>query len=63
MIDLINLSSEEFSNEIHSNKDAVILDVRTPQEYNEGHIPSCLLIDIYHPTFQSKILSLSKDSR
>lgn len=30
------------------NQDCVILDVRTPEEYNEGHIPNAVLIPDYN---------------
>lgn len=60
MSDLLNLSVIEFSQKIKSDNSIVIIDVRTPQEYSEGHIPNSLLIDIYNPTFQSKILELDK---
>ncbi len=60
MDSIINLSAIEFSQKIHSDNSAVIIDVRTPQEFSDGHIPNSMLIDIYNPTFQSKILELDK---
>jgi len=56
----INLSASDFYQKISSNENAVIIDVRTPQEFNEGHIPNSLLIDIYNPAFQKKISDLEK---
>ena len=56
----INLSASDFYQKISSDENAVIVDVRTPQEFNDGHIQNSLLIDIYNPTFQSKILELDK---
>lgn len=55
-----NLNAKEFKEAINSDKSAVILDVRTPSEYSEGHISNSILIDIYDPTFQNKILELDK---
>lgn len=55
-----NLSTGEFKNQISSDQSAVIIDVRTPAEFNDGHISNSLLIDIYNPTFQNKILELDK---
>lgn len=55
-----NLSAEEFKNRISSDESAIIIDVRTPAEFNEGHITNSLLIDIYNPTFQNEILKLDK---
>ncbi len=56
----INLSTSDFYQKISSDENAVIVDVRTPQEFNDGHIQNSILIDIYNPTFQSKILELDK---
>lgn len=38
----------------------VILDVRTPEEYKEGHIPQAQLININDPQFEGKIDALDK---
>lgn len=37
------------------------IDVRTDDEYNEGHIKGCLHIDIASPDFSSRIEALAKD--
>ncbi len=58
---LINLNNNEFSSKISTDIAAMIIDVRTPVEFDEGHIPNSLLIDFYHPAFQQKILELPKD--
>jgi len=55
-----NLSAQDFYNKICEDKNAVIIDVRTPAEFNDGHIPNSVLYDIYNPAFQSKILELDK---
>ena len=39
----------------------VIVDVRTPAEFNEGHLRNAINIDIYNPSFQQEILKLDKD--
>lgn len=56
----INLNAYDFHHRISSDEKAVVVDVRTPQEFNDGHLPNSLLIDIYNPTFQNKILELDK---
>lgn len=38
----------------------VILDVRTPEEYNEGHIPNSVLIDFTASDFNTKMQKLDK---
>jgi rhodanese-related sulfurtransferase len=59
----INLNAFDFHQKISSDDKAIIIDVRTAQEFNEGHIQNSLLIDIYNPNFQSKILELDKTKR
>ncbi len=41
--------------------DAILLDVRTPQEYSRGHIAGSTAINIADPAFVSKINLLQKD--
>lgn len=55
-----NVNAGTFSQLIQENKDAVIIDVRTPIEYNQGHIPNSLLIDISSPSFVKDIEVLDK---
>jgi len=38
----------------------VILDVRTPEEFEAGHIEGALLIDYNNPTFPSKVAELDR---
>ncbi|MBW1698412.1 MAG: rhodanese-like domain-containing protein [Deltaproteobacteria bacterium] len=40
--------------------DFVILDIRTPAEFNAGHIPNSILIDFYSKTFAEKIQQLDR---
>jgi rhodanese-related sulfurtransferase len=42
-----NLSQEEWKQGILNGNNVEILDVRTPDEYEEGHIPNAKNIDIY----------------
>lgn len=56
----INLNAFDFHQRISSDEKAVVVDVRTPQEFKDGHLPNSLLIDIYNPTFENKILELDK---
>jgi phage shock protein E len=57
------INAEELEELISSNdkNDYVLLDVRTPQEFNQGHIPGAVLIDIYDPKFREKVNQLDKD--
>lgn len=60
MNNVINLSNKDFNTKINNDKSAVVIDVRTPQEFKAGHIPNSILIDIYNPSFPNKILKLNK---
>lgn len=42
-----NLTQEQWSTEVSQDKNAVILDVRTEEEFVEGYIPNSKNIDIY----------------
>lgn len=43
----MNLSQQEWAQQLAADPNAVILDVRTPEECNEGIIPNAINIDIY----------------
>ena len=43
----MNLDQEDWKNQLDKDANAVILDVRTEEEFNEGMIPGALNIDIY----------------
>ena len=45
---------EQFDKMRHD-KDTVVLDVRTKQEYDQGHVPGSTNIDINDPQFRKKI--------
>ena len=40
---------------------AVIIDVRTPEEYVTGHIPRAMLVDLYSDDFKMRIGQLDRD--
>ncbi|CAM4232501.1 rhodanese-like domain-containing protein [Gillisia hiemivivida] len=42
-----NLTQDQWSKEVADDKNAVILDVRTEEEFIEGYIPTATNIDIY----------------
>ena len=53
-----NLSYEEFKQQIESDKNAVLIDVRTKEEYRQGHIPKAKNIDISSSAFPKEIEKL-----
>ncbi len=48
--------------EIYTSKKAVFIDVRTAQEYDAGHIPGALLIDINSDSFDEMAQKLDKNA-
>jgi rhodanese-related sulfurtransferase len=55
----IDLSVSEFSSKV-TEAGIITLDVRTPGEFNEGHIDGALLIDFQSGNFENEIASLDK---
>lgn len=44
---MADLSQEEWSDQLRDDDNAIILDVRTPVEFEDGYIPNSTNIDIY----------------
>jgi len=55
----IDLSVSEFSSKV-TEAGIITLDVRTPGEFNEGHIEGAQLIDFQSGNFENEIASLDK---
>ena len=45
------------------NKEFVIIDVRTPQEFASGHIPNAININLSSPNFEKEIKKIAKDKK
>jgi phage shock protein E len=58
---LKTVSSSEFAKEI-ANTDPVILDIRTPAEFSEGHIAEAVNIDYYEADFSTRLKELDKNA-
>lgn len=43
----MNLEQDSWREQLNNDKNAIILDVRTEDEFNEGKIPGAINIDIY----------------
>lgn len=54
------VSSKEFKT-LMSKKGAQLIDVRTPKEYNDGHIGAAKNIDFYGSTFKSQMEKLDRN--
>jgi rhodanese-related sulfurtransferase len=58
----MDLSQSEWKSKLESDPNAVILDVRTEEEWNEGIIPNAILNDIYKGQgFLYRLDELDKD--
>ena len=58
----INIISESDFVEIQDS-DYTLIDVRTQDEFDLGHIDSAINLDFYSETFQNEILSLPKNEK
>jgi rhodanese-related sulfurtransferase len=57
---IANLSSEEFEKKLEEETDAVLIDVRTQQEFYDVRIPNSKLIDLMNPHFVQELEKLDK---
>jgi rhodanese-related sulfurtransferase len=48
---------------ITNDKNVTIIDVRTPSEYSEGHIPSSINVDVQNANFKTEIEKLDKSKQ
>jgi thioredoxin len=55
-----NLAPSDFSKKIGETSEAFILDVRTPQEFSEGHIENAKNADWYGSSFDAQISKIDK---
>jgi len=59
----MDLSTQEAKETIEKNKDNknfTVLDVRTPEEFSEGHIENAININIHNPEFKNILNKLDK---
>jgi rhodanese-related sulfurtransferase len=54
------LSGKDFLNKFSQIENAILIDVRTPDEFNDGHIDKAVNIDISNPEFKNEIKKLDK---
>lgn len=52
------ISSKEFIKEYEQNQNAILIDVRTPEEYSKGYIKHAINFDIYSKSFEQKISTI-----
>jgi rhodanese-related sulfurtransferase len=54
------LNADGFEAKLNSTKDKILIDVRTPDEYNEGHLNNAVLINFFDDDFKAQIDQLDK---
>jgi len=54
------LDPQNFEKQLKESKDPILVDVRTPGEYAQGHLANAVLIDIYSDDFKSRVGKLDK---
>ena len=55
------MSVADFEKKINAAEGAIILDVRTPNEYRNGHLVNSTLIDYYRSDFKEAVNQLDKN--
>ncbi len=58
---LQNVSAQQFYQLVQKNQ-CIVLDVRTAQEYQQGHIPGARNIDFYSDSFRQVLNQLPRDT-
>lgn len=59
--EITNIELQEIIEQEDDQKSYILLDVRTPEEHQQGHIPNSELINFYESDFQDKVAQLPKD--
>lgn len=52
------LNSKDFISKYKSSPNAILIDVRTPAEFNSGHIPDAINIDYENSNFKDEVKKL-----
>ncbi len=58
-----DLSTNDFQKKLAADGTAILLDVRTPQEYANGHLQNATTINFFDADFKEKIDKLDKNKR
>lgn len=56
-----NINSDDWIKRIKQDSNSVIIDVRSPGEFNSGYIPKAINADIFNSNFSSLVHNIEKD--
>ena len=56
----VTVSADDFQKKMSTLKDVQLVDVRTPEEYREGHIKNSLNINVQGSSFEAEVAKLDK---
>ncbi len=56
----VTVSADDFQKKMSSLKDVQLVDVRTPEEYSEGHIKNSLNFNVQGSSFEAEVAKLDK---
>jgi rhodanese-related sulfurtransferase len=54
------LDANEFEKRMQAEDEKIVLDVRTPEEFNSGHLSDAVLINYREPDFKQQLSQLDK---
>jgi rhodanese-related sulfurtransferase len=60
--DVRRVSVAQAADRVETVPDLVVLDVRTPEEFADGHLPGAVNIDFYDDDFDDRIAALDPDA-
>jgi phage shock protein E len=55
-----DVDAKQAASVLQTQKNVVVLDVRTPDEYKNGHVKDAVNLNLYDPNFKSKLAQLDK---
>ncbi len=55
------LSPKEFKKKLNNSSDALLLDVRTPEEIGKGYLKGAVFMDFYDSSFKEQVATIDRD--
>jgi len=58
---VISASAHDFTDYVNEDNERLLIDIRTPEEYDAGHLPDAKNIDFYEPDFLQQLADLDRN--